>query len=184
MNDLLLVVEPLIPALRRYARALLRDREIADELVQDCLERVISRWGQRRNADDTRQWVFAILHNLAINRLRQRTRRGPHLAMEDIDEADLSTPAPQEHSVTNSELMRALDLLPEDQRAVLLLVSVEDMSYADAAKTLDIPIGTVMSRLSRARQRVHRMLDGVDPMPSTSVPEIGNPTRPALRRLK
>jgi RNA polymerase sigma-70 factor (ECF subfamily) len=184
MNDLILLVEPMIPALRRYARALLRDRESADELVQDCLERVISRWGQRRDAGDTRQWVFAILHNLAMNRLRQQSRRGLHLAMEDIDEADLGTPAQQEHRVRHHELMRALDLLPDDQRAVLLLVAVEDLSYAEAAKTLDIPIGTVMSRLARARQRVHRMLDGVDPMPSARVPDADHPTRPLLRRLK
>ncbi|MGJ7557676.1 sigma-70 family RNA polymerase sigma factor [Variovorax sp. RB2P76] len=184
MNDLLLLVEPMIPALRRYARALLRDRESADELVQDCLERVISRWGQRREADDTRQWVFAILHNLAMNRIRQQTRRGLHVAVEDIDEAELSTPAQQEHRVTHHELMRALDLLHEDQRAVLLLVAVEDMSYAQAAATLDIPIGTVMSRLARARQRVHRMLDGVDPMPSAAPSDAQAPARPKLRVLQ
>jgi len=184
MNDLILLVEPMIPALRRYARALLRDRESADELVQDCLERVISRWSQRREADDTRQWVFAILHNLAMNRLRQQTRRGLHLAMEDLGEDELSTPAQQEHHVTHHELMRALDLLPDDQRAVLLLVAVEDLSYAEAAKTLEIPIGTVMSRLSRARQRVHRMLDGIDPMPSAAEATTDHPTRSYLRSVK
>lgn len=184
MNDLILLVEPMIPALRRYARALLHERESADELVQDCLERVISRWSQRREADDTRQWVFAILHNLAMNRLRQQTRRGLHLAVEDIDEAELSIPAHQEHRVTHRELMRALDLLPDDQRAVLLLVAVEDLSYAEAAKTLDIPVGTVMSRLARARQRVHRMLDGVDPMPAAASPDTDPSAPPHLRRLK
>ncbi|WP_198082842.1 sigma-70 family RNA polymerase sigma factor [Variovorax sp. E3] len=184
MNDLLLLVEPMIPALRRYARALLRDRESADELVQDCLERVISRWSQRRDVNDTRQWVFAILHNLAMHRLRQQSRRGLHVAMEDIDETELGTPAPQEHRVRHHELMRALDLLPEDQRAVLLLVAVEDLSYAQAAKTLEIPVGTVMSRLARARQRLHRMLDGVDPPPSAASPEAGQSARPHLRRLK
>lgn len=183
MNDLIQFVEPMIPALRRYARALLGDRESADELVQDCLERVISRWSQRRDDGDTRQWVFAILHNLAMNRLRQRTRRGLHLAIEDIDEAELSTPAQQEHRLMHHELMRAVDRLHEDQRAVLLLVAVEDLSYAEAAKTLEIPIGTVMSRLARARQRVHRMLDGVEPMPSAASPDTA-PGHPPLRRLK
>lgn len=192
MSDLILLVEPMIPALRRYARGLLRDRELADELVQDCLERVISRWAQRRDAHDTRSWVFAILHNLAVQRMRQQSRRGLHLAMDEIDEADegqLSTPAPQEHRVRHQELMRALDGLPEDQRAVLLLVAVEDLSYAQAATALDIPVGTVMSRLARARQRLHRMLDGVDAMPaagpSTTAPLAAGPSaHPHLRRLK
>lgn len=199
MNDLMLLVEPMIPALRRYARALLRDRDLADELVQDCLERVIGRWGQRREADDTRAWVFAILHNLAVQRMRQQSRRGLHLAVEDVDEAELSTPAPQEHSVRHQELMRALDGLHEDQRAVLLLVAVEDLSYAQAATALGIPVGTVMSRLARARQRLHRMLDGVDAMPAAKADASGDPgesgdpgkppaqghaPHPHLRRLK
>lgn len=184
MNDLILLVEPMIPALRRYARALLRDRESADDLVQDCLERVISRWGQRSDVDNTRQWVFAILHNLAIQRLRQQSRRGLHVAIGEIDETELSTPALQEHRVRHLELMHALDLLPEEQRAVLLLIAVEDMSYAEVAKTLEIPAGTVMSRLSRARQRMHRMLDGADPMRSPKSSEAEPSERPRLRRLK
>jgi RNA polymerase sigma-70 factor (ECF subfamily) len=187
MSDLILLVEPMIPALRRYARALLRDRDLADELVQDCLERVIARWAQRRDAQDTRSWVFAILHNLAVQRIRQQSRRGLHLAMDQIDEAEeaaFSTPAPQEHRVRHHELMRALDGLPEDQRAVLLLVAVEDLSYAQAATALDIPVGTVMSRLARARQRLHRMLDGVDAMPAAGPPSTGPSAHPHLRRLK
>lgn len=184
MNDLIQLVEPMIPALRRYARALLSDRDVADELVQDCLERVISRWGQLRDVNDTRQWVFAILHNLAVQRLRQQSRRGLHVALEDIDEAAISAPAPQEHRVRHHELMRALAQLPEDQRAVLLLVAVEDLSYAETAKTLDVPVGTVMSRLSRARQRLHRMLDGTEAMPAAPTPEAPPSPRPQLRRLK
>ncbi|MEO6856916.1 MAG: sigma-70 family RNA polymerase sigma factor [Rhodoferax sp.] len=182
MKDLVQLVEPMIPALRRYARALLHDRAVADDLVQDCLERVISHWMQRRDAKDTRQWVFAILHNLAMRGLRQQSRRGLHLALEEMDEADMSTPAPQEHRVRHQELMRALDQLPEDQRSVLLLVSVEDMSYAEAAATLEIPIGTVMSRLARARQRIRAMMDGEIDMPS---PTDTHPAkRTTLRRLK
>lgn len=192
MNNLILLVEPMIPALRRYARALLHDRDTADELVQDCLERVISRWGQLRDVNDTRQWVFAILHNLAMQRLRQQSRRGLHVAMEDVDETAMSTPAPQEHRVRHLELMRALDHLSEEQRAVLLLVGVEDLSYAETAKALDIPMGTVMSRLARARQRLHRLLDGTEAMPPaptlltpTPTPTQAQPLpRPPLRRLK
>ena len=91
MHDILAAVEPLIPALRRYARALLRDRTAADDLVHDCLERTISRWHQRRPETDARAWVFTILHNLAMNRLRQAARRGPHVELDDAAAAQPPT---------------------------------------------------------------------------------------------
>ncbi len=81
MNEMLRVVEPLIPALRRYARALMHDVSAADDLVQDCLERGITRWHQRRADGDARAWLFTILHNLAMNRMRQTARRGQHVAV-------------------------------------------------------------------------------------------------------
>ncbi len=155
------LVEPLIPSLRRYARSLLRDQSAADDLVQDCLERVISRWHQRRTDGNTRTWVFTILHNLAINRLKQAARRGVHVTVEDVDEAAFATAPAQEDRLHHRAIVDALSLLPEDQRSVLLLVSVEDLSYAETASVLDIPIGTVMSRLSRARHRLAQsMADG------------------------
>jgi len=178
MKDLISCVEPMIPALRRYARALLRDRDLADDLVQDCLERVISRWERRRQAADTRQWVFAIAHNLAVDLMRRQSRRGPHLTIDDVDEAETAVQAPQEDHMRHHELMRAMEALPEDQRCVLLLVSVEDMSYAEAGKTLGIPIGTVMSRLSRARKRLLHAMGGDGKQQTTPA---GNP---ALRRMK
>ncbi|MCR2740587.1 hypothetical protein NSQ98_25410, partial [Salmonella enterica] len=79
-----------------YARALLRDQAVADDLVQDCLERVIAQWHKRRDAGSTRSWVFAILHNLAMNVLRQTRARGHHLPLDEIDEAVLTTRATQE----------------------------------------------------------------------------------------
>ena len=159
MHDLQAAVEPLSPALRRYARALLRDRAAADDLVHDCLERTISRWHQRRGDGDARAWVFAILHNLAMNRLRQRARRGAHVALDDANDPALARPPAQEDQLRHGDLVRALAELPADQRSVLLLVAVEDLSYAEAARVLDVPIGTVMSRLSRARERLHRLMD-------------------------
>ncbi|PTB19003.1 RNA polymerase subunit sigma [Trinickia symbiotica] len=171
-------LEPLIPALRRYASAMVRDRDLADDLVQDCLERAISNWDTRRRAENTRQWVFAIAHNLIVNKLRQRARRGLHLDISDVDEEALATPAPQEHRVRHRELMKALAALPEDQRNVLLLVSVEDLTYAEAAKTLNIPIGTVMSRLARGRERLQRALDG------DQTREASPRGEPLLRRMK
>jgi RNA polymerase sigma factor (sigma-70 family) len=170
------LVEPLIPALRRYARSLLRDATAADDLVQDCLERTVSRWHERRSGGDAKSWVFTILHNLAINHIRQRARRGPHLVLDDAGEAALAVPPAQEDGLRHRELMRALDDLPDDQRSVLLLISVEDLSYAETARVLGIPVGTVMSRLSRAREKLHR---------TTENESAGaRQKRPELRRVK
>ncbi len=169
MKDMLLLVEPLIPALRRYASGLLRDREAADDLVQDCLERVIRGWRRRRN-DDARSWTFTILHNLAMNRLKQKRQRGPHTPLDETDEANMARSGDQEARLQHRDLLRALSELPEEQRSVLLLVSVEDLSYAEAAQVLGIPIGTVMSRLSRGRDRLQLLMEG-------------RPA-PALRRVK
>jgi RNA polymerase sigma-70 factor (ECF subfamily) len=164
-------LSPLVPALRRYARALLRERTAADDLVQECLERAIERWHQRR-AGDPRAWLFAILHNLAISQLRQSSRRGLHVALDESAARAPSRAATQELSLQHAELLRALAELTEEHRAVLLLVSVEDLSYAEAAHVLDVPVGTVMSRLSRARTTLSRLLDA------------GSRARPVLRRLK
>jgi RNA polymerase sigma-70 factor (ECF subfamily) len=153
-------VQPLLPALRGYARTLLRNREMAEDLVQDCLERVVSRWSERRSVESTRSWMFSIAHNLAVNRLRQQTRRGPHLAIEDVDESTLMQPAAQEERIRHNELLRALQALAANQLAVVVLVCVDGLSHAEAARELAVPIGTVMSRLSRARSRLQRALEG------------------------
>jgi RNA polymerase sigma-70 factor (ECF subfamily) len=159
MNDMLLLIEPVIPALRRYARALVRNRAAADDLVQDCLERAISHWHQRREGDP-RPWLFTILHNLAINQFRRSARRGKHIAIDEANEDDFGQDAVQEQKLMYQDVLDKLARLPEDQRAVLLLVAVEDLSYADAARVLDIPIGTVMSRLSRAREKLQQEIEG------------------------
>jgi RNA polymerase sigma factor (sigma-70 family) len=175
MNDMRLVVEPLIPALRRYARAQVRDAAMADDLVQDCLERVVTRWYQRKAGGDARAWIFTILHNLTLNRLRQTRRRGPHAELEDIGEARIAKPATQEEGLHLQQVLRALHALPEEQRSVMLLVAVEDLSYADAARVLDIPVGTVMSRLHRARERLACLMDAGTNGVAQAVP---------LRRIK
>ena len=159
MNDMLHQVEPLIPALRRYARALVRNRAAADDLVQDCLERAVSRWHQRRDAD-ARAWLFTILHNLAINQFRRAAARGKHVTIDETNEDNFGQDAVQEQKLVYQDVLNKLAKLPEDQRAVLLLVAVEDLSYADAAKVLNIPLGTVMSRLSRARERLQQEIEG------------------------
>jgi len=163
MKDMLVQVEPLIPALRRYARALMRDRAATDDLVQDCLERAVSRWHQRRDGS-VRAWLFTILHNLAVTQFRQATARGRHMPIDDAaGEQELVSAAAQEQRLIYQDVLSKLARLPEEQRAVLLLVAVEDLSYADAAVVLNVPVGTVMSRLSRARERLQQEMDGVTP---------------------
>lgn len=162
MKDMLVQVEPQIPALRRYARALLRDRAAADDLVQDCLERAVSRWHQRRDGS-VRAWLFTILHNLAVSQFRRTTARGIHMPIDDAGEQALVSAAAQEQRLIYQDLLSKLATLPEEQRAVLLLVAVEDLSYADAAAVLNVPVGTVMSRLSRARERLQQEMNGVVP---------------------
>ncbi len=169
MQDMLLQVEPLIPALRRYARALLRDRAGADDLVQDCLERAVSRWHQRRDGN-VRSWLFTILHNLAVNQFRRSAARGHHMTIDETGPNELGEAAAQEQKLMYRDVLNKLAKLPEDQRAVLLLVAVEDLSYADAAKVLDVPVGTVMSRLSRARERLQQEIEGVAEATGNIVP--------------
>lgn len=156
-------LEAQIPALRRYAYGLTRDHAAADDLVQDCLERALSRWYLRRPDGDLRAWLFTILRNLHISNARQSKRRGPHQALDDG--AEPVTDGAQEHALGVRDVLDTLDRMPEDHRSLLLLVGVEDMSYDQAASILGIPIGTVMSRLSRARRRLRELLDGRHPVP-------------------
>lgn len=152
MRDAL--IRPHIPALRRYAWGLCRHAHDADDLVQDCLLRALSSWHLRRPEASVRAWLFAILHNAFISG-RRREQRRPRAELDD----DRPAEAVQEHRLLLDEVRVALANLPEDQRAVLLLIGVEDFSYSETARILDVPIGTVMSRLSRGRERIRTMLD-------------------------
>ena len=157
MADAEALLEPLIPALRRYAYALLRDHDAADDLVQDTLERALSRWSLRRRDGDLRAWLFTIQRNLHVSAMRQGKRRGAHV---NLDEATTpSSAAQQESGIEVQDILAALDQLPEEQKSLLLLVGVEDLSYEDAAKVIGVPAGTVMSRLSRGRQRLRALLE-------------------------
>lgn len=152
------LIEPLIPALRRYAYALVREHATADDLVQDTLERALRHWSSRRADGDLRAWLFTILRNLHIGRYRQAQRRGPTV---EIDEADLAGTAPsQDATVEAHDVLAALQQLPEEQKSLLLLVGVEDFSYDQAARILNLPMGTVMSRLSRARKKLRSIVEG------------------------
>src|SRR3954463_13418791 len=161
-DDQALLLEEQIPALRRYAFALVRDHDAADDLVQDCLERALSRWYLRRVEGDLRAWLFTILRNLYINAYRARKRRGVGTT---IDEAQSSIAPEQEAGLQARDVLAAIDQLPEEQKSLLLLIGVEDLSYEQAARVLGIPVDTVMSRLFRARQRLRTIMeDGHTPV--------------------
>ncbi len=171
MSGVLTRIEACIPALRRYATALLRNRDDADDLVHDCLVRALDKLHTRRDDADVRPWLFAILHNLFISQLRRAKARPAGEPLDESHEAALSLRPEQESSLQWRDLVRGLNQLPVEQRAVILLISVEDLSYAEAATVLGIPIGTVMSRLARGRERLRQMTEGEE-------------VRPALRRVK
>jgi len=146
-----------VPRLRRYARALAGNRDDADDLVQDTLERAWSRAALWRGVTDMRGWLFSIMHNLHVDGVRR-----PRLATQSIDEdtPELAMAPTQGERLAVLDLQAALDQLPIEQKEIVLLVALEDMAYADVAKTLGIPIGTVMSRLSRGRERLRALMDG------------------------
>jgi RNA polymerase sigma factor (sigma-70 family) len=169
------VIEQL-PGLRRYARVLTGDAWAADDLVQDTLERACSKWRLWRPGSDLRAWLFTLMHNLYLNQ-----RRGA-LAVASVDIDDVQEHLPGASSPASDALLdleRGLQRLPAEQRAVLLLVTVEDMSYEDTARILHVPVGTVMSRLSRARTRLAALMDHA---PAQRTGTVGAP--PGLRRLK
>lgn len=155
-------IEAAIPALRRYARALTRDTETADDVVQDTLVRAL-RSEHLFHGGDVRAWLYTILTNLNRNRLRSLSRRP---TVTPIKDGDAAITGPDSGS---RDIARALDELAEDQRVALLLVVLEGLTYREVAEVQGVPIGTVMSRLARARMQIKAYLDG---------------ERPALRRVK
>ena len=156
-------VEAAIPALRRYARALTRDAETADDLVQDTLVRAL-RSEHLFHGGDVRSWLYTILTNLNRNRLRSLARRPVMTLLGEDDAPDMSGP-----EAGSRDIERALASLVEEQRAALLLVVLEGLTYREVAEVQGVPVGTVMSRLARARAQIKAFLDG---------------ERPVLRRVK
>ena len=144
-----------IPRLRRYARALAGDSHRADDLVQDTLERALTKFHLWRHGSDLRAWLFAIMHNVFINQLKARRE----LALDEAVEDALQS-APQSDPLELRDLDAALRRLPGEQREVLLLVGLEQLSYAEASQALGVPVGTVMSRLSRGRERLRALMSG------------------------
>ncbi len=158
MDEIAAMIEPQIPSLRRYALALLREREAADDLVQETLVRALAGWHGRRSEGDLRAWLFTIERNLFLRTVQRRARMGSQLGAEVLDEIPDASADP-ETPLGLRDVMSGIDALPEEQRSVLLLVAVEELSYAEVADVLGLPLGTVMSRLSRARERMRCFME-------------------------
>lgn len=148
-----------IPQLRRYARALTGDYTAAEDLVQDTLERAWKRFGLWRSGSNLRAWLFTIMHNVFINQVRAEPRKQDESAEHSVPHL-LWKSQTAENRLELQDLSNALRRLPNGQREVILLIGLEQMSYAEAARVLDIPIGTVMSRLSRGREQLRALMDG------------------------
>lgn len=159
MTDIAHRLETEIPRLRRYARSLTRDLSRADDLVQSCLVRAIAKQHLWQEGTDLRAWLFTILHNQHVNNVRGSAREGTAVPVEDVAAA-LPVHSNALESLQLRDLDRAIGRLPEEQRQVILLVGLEGMRYEEVAKVLGIPIGTVRSRLSRARDTL-RVLMGM-----------------------
>ena len=155
MSDAQSLIE-LIPRLRRYARALVGDRAASDDLVQDTLERAWTKLHLYRRGTDLRAWLFTVMHNVHVNRVRASRVTD---TLED-EMPELAQRATQGDALVVRDLERAIGVLPPAQREVLLLVALEDLSYEETARALGIPIGTVMSRLARAREKLRELMQG------------------------
>jgi RNA polymerase sigma-70 factor (ECF subfamily) len=157
MNDFSKMMEAEIPRLRRYARALTRNDDTADDLVQECLVRALSKQHLWAEGTDLRAWLFTIMHNQNVNFVRRAVRQGPETGVSDT-EPSLTRAANQDRQLELRDLDRALALLPEEQRSVILLIGLEGMAYETAAEVVGVPVGTVRSRLSRGREELRKLM--------------------------
>ncbi len=156
-----------VPYLRRFARALTGNPTLSDDLVQDCIERALTRLHLYDETRNIRTWLYTILRNLYINGLRQDIRRGPHMNIDDVSEQNFAQqPVQAEQAVIVHDISKALAQLPDDQREVLVLIAIEELSYEEAANIIGTPIGTVMSRLSRARSRLKIIMSETSDIPA------------------
>lgn len=157
MSDPSIELVSCIPRLRRYARALVGDRSGADDLVQDTIERGWGRIAEWRPDGEMRAWLFGIMHNLHIDQLRAK-----RLQTTTLDEETSPPTQVVNHSagLEIRDMEAALNLLPVEQREILLLVGLEGMTYDQVAGALGLPLGTVMSRLSRGREKLRILMEG------------------------
>ena len=157
MDETAVLLEQHIPALRRYAFALVRQHDAADDLVQDCLERAIGRWHLRRRDGDLKAWLLTILRNQFINTYRQKRRRGIHFAWEDVTEPPTADGAP-DSSTAVRDILAGLETLPEDQRKAIGLAYFEELSHQEISERLGLPLGTVKTRIRLGMLRLRDRL--------------------------
>jgi RNA polymerase sigma-70 factor, ECF subfamily len=153
-------IEAEIPRLRRYARALTRDLVAADDLVQDCLTRALGRLHLWQEGTDLRAWLFTVLHNQYVSHIRRKVREGTAVGLSEREPL-LTHAAQQGKRLELRDLERAIAKLPDIQRSVVLLVGLEGMDYEQVARVLGVPVGTIRSRLARARGALRRLTDHV-----------------------
>lgn len=168
MNEIDDQLRELLPRMRRFAVWLTRDPSSADDLVQSSLEKALSRWADKRPEGDLRAWLFSILYRQFLDAHRRSRCYGRMLELFTGARDDHYEPSVERTVVARSTL-EAFGLLNTEQRALLLWVSVEGLSYKEIAEILDVPIGTVMSRLSRARQALRQLSDGEITLPSLRI---------------
>jgi len=169
-----------IPRLRRYALSLANDPETADDLVQDTLERAIRKRGQWRRRGAIRSWLYRILYNVYVNKCAANAKHNGDVGLDDAP--PLWARAGQEDRVHCRDITEAMQRLPHDQRAAIALTAVEGLAYDEAAEALDIPIGTLRSRLSRGREALRMMCPEHESSEQRPAREM--PSRPPLRRVK
>ena len=170
MPEFITELEQCIPALRRYAYSLLYKQDEADDLVQDCLERAIKKQSLWQQGSSLRAWLFTMQHNLYINQLKNISRQPLMTAETEQLTHGLE---PYKSDVLIRDIDFCMRQLPDNQRQILLLVTIEGFSYKEVGRIVDIPLGTVMSRLSRARKTLQALMNG-----ETA------PTQPVLRSIK
>ena len=161
MGDFGKLLEEQIPRLRRYARALTRNAAIADDLMQDCLIRAVAKQHLWQPGTDLRAWLFTILHNQHVNYVRRSSREGVSVEVEEVTQLLPMEPNAMP-SLELRDLRVALAKLPIEQREAILLVGLEGMDYEGTAKVLNVPIGTVRSRISRGRAELRKLMGFVE----------------------
>jgi RNA polymerase sigma-70 factor (ECF subfamily) len=162
-------------SLRRYARSLTRDGTDAEDLVHDALVRAYERRGTFRTGSDLRAWLLSIVHNAFIDRMRSRRSEAARIE-QAAHLADSSTPPPQEHSLRLAQVRQAFFDLPEEQRSALHLVAIEGLSYQQAAAASGVPLGTLMSRIGRARAALREMEDSGPSKSKNHLRIVGGPS--------
>ncbi|WP_120495419.1 RNA polymerase sigma factor [Kiloniella sp. EL199] len=189
MDEFLDQLTKSIPVLRRYAYALVKDSSKADDLVQDCLERSLTKRHQWKGQGSLKPWLYRILSNIHLNHYRQSKTNPIHLPAELNERTSMGlgtdTTSQQLDHLYLRDLDQAITQLPDDQKQVLLLVALEGLSYSEVAAITQVPLGTVMSRLSRAREALRKSTTTQSPTKEPLVRTDDKSVRkPAIRRIK